>query len=336
LASYFDFARRLHVPFWEVANNRSKVVVVGSLNIDQVCRVPLFPCPGETIKANQYQFFRGGKGANQALAAARQGVQVSLIGSLGYDDHGNSYLEHLTAEGIDTAGIYQSNQPTGAAFIIVQEQNGENMIVVAGGANELLNRGSVFTRRRLIESGSVLLTQFEISIPAVTEAIEIANRASIPVILNASPIIHTFPWEDYSISHLIINQKEAHELWDTPIESLPLDTIRQHLHDFRVENLIVTRGSEPTLVYSREGDFFEVEPLPVLPIDTVGAGDAFAGCFAARIAEGASVEDAVRAANCCGALTTLGAGAQSPIPDRQKVDQHLEQIPRRKIRSKRV
>ncbi len=319
-----------------MANSKSKVIVVGSLNIDQVCRVAVLPRPGETIKANQYQHFRGGKGANQAIAAARQKVKVSLIGSVGNDDIGRTYLEYLATEGIDVSGISKSNQPTGSAFITVQEQNGDNMIVVAAGANETLNRASIIALKKLIESGSVLLTQFEIPIPTVMEAIGIANRAGIPVILNPSPMNPTFPWEDYPISHLIVNQKEAFELLEAPIELMSIDTVRQQIHDMRIENFIVTRGSEPTLVYTRDGDFFEVEPLPVLPIDTVGAGDAFAGCFAARIAAGASVEDAVRAANCCGALTTLGGGAQNPIPDREKVDQHLEQIPRRKLRSKRV
>jgi len=324
------------VPFFSVANNKSRVIVIGSLNIDQVCRVATLPRPGETIKANHYQFFRGGKGANQAVAASRQDVKVSLIGSVGNDDSGRAYLDYLSEEGIDVSGISKSSPPTGSAFITVQEQNGDNMIVVAGGANETLTRTGVVALRKLIESGSVMLIQFEIPMPAVIEAVGIANRAGIPVILNPSPMNPTFPWEEYPISHLIINQKEALELLEAPIELLSIDMIRQQIHDLRIENLIITRGSEPTLVYARDGDFFEVEPLPVLPIDTVGAGDAFAGCFAARIASGTSVEDAVRAANCCGALTTLGAGAQNPIPNREKVDQHLEQIPKRKIRSKRV
>ena len=113
---------------------------------------------------------------------------------------------------------------------------------------------------------------------------------------------------------------------DFPAKLHDSSNVRQRIHELRIEHLIITRGSDSTLVFRRTEDPFEVETMAVLPIDTVGAGDAFAGCFAAWIASGASLEDSVRAANCAGALTTLGGGAQNPIPDRDKVEQHFEQI----------
>ena len=176
----------------------------------------------------------------------------------------------------------------------------------------------------------VLLAQFEVPTKTVIEAIRLASRADIPVIINPSPFVPNFPWEEVPIDHVIVNQHEAEELLDFSPEQRDPETVRQELHELRIKNLIVTRGSETTLVFTNTGDYYEVEPLPVLPIDTVGAGDAFAGCYAARIALGKTVEDAVRAANCAGALTTLGGGAQKPIPDRDRVDQHIEQIPKRK------
>ena len=325
------------MPFSQVPAKKAKVVVVGSLNIDQVFRVSDLPARGETITANHFQTSRGGKGANQAISAARQGVGVSLIGSVGDDDNGRTYLSYLEKEeGIDVAGISKSKHPTGSAFITVEEDSGENTIIVAGGANEGLSRSAIHDLSSTIESASVLLVQLEVPVQTVVEAINIAVRASVPVVLNPSPMIPNFPWDDFAIANVIVNQTEVAELLDFHPEANDLDFVRQEIHERRIQNLIVTRGSETTLVYTREGDFYEVEPLPVLPIDTVGAGDAFAGCFAARIADGSSVEDAVRAANCAGALTTLGGGAQYPIPDRDKVDQHLEQIPRRKVRSKRA
>lgn len=312
-------------------SNHTKVIVVGSLNIDQICRVDYLPTPGETVNATDLEKKRGGKGANQAIAASRQGVEVAMIGAIGDDEEGQGYLRHLKEEeDIDTRGISLSPFPTGSAFITVEDGTGENTIIVAGGANETLTRTDIADMRGLIETGTVLLAQFEVPTKSVIEAIRLASRADIPVVVNPSPFVPNFPWEEVPIDHVIVNQHEAEELLDFTPDQRDPETVRQELHELRIKNLIVTRGSETTLVFTNTGYYYEVEPLPVLPIDTVGAGDAFAGCYAARIAQGKTVEDAVRAANCAGALTTLGGGAQKPIPDRDRVDQHLEQIPKRK------
>ena len=318
------------MPFLKVASSKkAKVVVVGSLNIDQVCRVDELPCPGETIAANEYQVFRGGKGANQAIAAQRQGAQAALIGAVGDDEQGRSYLRHLEKDvGVDVSAISQAPFPTGAALITVEELSGENTIVLAGGANFTLTRADVSDARNLVEAASVLLAQLEVPVHCVIEAVHLANRAGVPVVLNPSPMIPNFPWAENAIAYVVVNESEAADLLDFHPDMGKREFVHREMDDRRIENLIVTRGSETTLVYTRKGDFFEVEPLPVLPIDTVGAGDAFAGCLAAKIGEGSSLEDAVRAANCAGALTTLGGGAQDPIPDREKVEQHIDQIPK--------
>lgn len=311
-----------------------RVTIVGSLNLDHICRVEEFPCPGSTIAASDYIVARGGKGANQAIAAVRQGVDVSMVGAVGDDQPGRQYLSYLSEEeGVEISGISLTSKPTGCAFISVHETTGENTIVTAGGANETVSSSDIKAIAHTIEASSALLVQLEIPLHSVIEAIEIANKKDIPVIVNPSPMIPNFPWDDFSIPYVIVNQNEANELLGPDLNDYQY--VRSELHERRIQNLILTRGSLPTLVYTRT-DFFEVEPLPVLPIDTVGAGDAFAGCFAARIAEGKSVEDAVRAANCAGALTTLGGGAQRPIPDRERVEQHLEQIPKRKKIAKQV
>ena len=312
-----------------------RVTVIGSLNIDHICRVEDLPRPGSTVQAMDYTINRGGKGANQAIAAARQGVDVSMIGAVGKDEHGTNYLKYLSEdENIEISGISKSSQPTGSAFLSVHTETGENTIVTVAGANETVSRSDIGDLSPTIESSSAVLLQLEIPMHSVVEAIHIASRKDIPVILNPSPMIVNFPWNEFSIPYVIVNEHEANELLDLDFNDF--EFIREEIHDRRIENLIITRGSQPTSVYTRDGDFFEVEPLPVLPIDTVGAGDAFAGSFAARIAEGKSIEDAVRAANCAGALTTLGGGAQRPIPDRERVEQHLEQIPKRKKTARQV
>ena len=200
------------------------------------------------------------------------------------------------------------------------------MIVIAPGANEKLQLNSIRAGQVIVEECGAVLGQFETPTEVLVEVAAIANKENIPVVINPSPIKPEFQWHLIQTDYLIVNEGEASEVLGFPPLSEEATTLRQRLHELRVEYLIVTRGGSGTLVFSRAGDSFEVEPLPVLPVDTVGAGDALAGCFCARIAEGYDLEDAGRAANCAGALTTLGAGAQDPIPDREKVDQHLDHL----------
>ncbi len=300
------------------------IAVVGSLNVDYVAQVAQLPVPGETVVAAGLEIVHGGKGANQAIAAARQGCVVRMIGSVGDDEMGRTYLGHLNEEGIETSGVRQvAGASTGAAFISVEE-SGENTIVVAAGANGLTSADQIRARDPFIAEADALLAQFEVPLAAVVEALRIANRAAVLTVLNPSPNSPTFPWATVDIDYLIVNEVEADEILEAePIDLRNAEKIRAFLVGLRVRNLVVTRGSDSTLVITAE-DAFEVPTMAVVPVDTVGAGDAFAGCFAARMAAGEALRDAVLAANCAGALTTLGTGAQRPIPDRERVDQHRD------------
>jgi len=299
-----------------------QVTVIGSLNIDYVTRVESLPLPGETVAAERFDLFRGGKGANQAIAAARQDCKVVLFGAVGSDEEGAAYRSELKVAGVNITHVRTVHGQTGAAFITV-DRNGENTIIIAAGANQSLRAADVARHREVIEAGSVLLGQFEVPGPALIEAALIANEAGIPVVINPSPSNPVFPWEKIRTDYAIVNQTEATEILGFPPEPAELSLVREIMHQLRIAHLIVTRGSDETLVFRRDGDTLSIPTLPVLPIDTVGAGDAFAGCFAARLAQGHSLIDALCAANCAGALTTLGAGAQDPMPDRERVDQHL-------------
>ncbi len=301
------------------------VAVIGSLNIDYFTRVESLPAPGETVCSDSLDIFRGGKGANQAIAASRQGSEIIFIGTVGNDEHGKKYLKELAKEGIDTAHIDTVKDSTGAAFITV-DRSGENMIVISSGANSALTREHIKAKTKQISSAGAVLGQFEVPISAILEAARIANQNEVPVIINPSPVEKTFPWEEIRTDYLLVNKHEATAVLGFSPWDEELSLVRQRLHELRVENLIVTRGGDDTLVYNRGDEVISIPTLPVLPIDTVGAGDAFAGCFAARIASGEALVDALAAANCAGALTTLGAGAQDPIPDRERVDQHLEHL----------
>ncbi|MCB1090374.1 MAG: ribokinase [Verrucomicrobiae bacterium] len=302
------------------------IAVIGSLNVDYVARVGRLPMPGETVAASDLEIVHGGKGANQAIAAARQDCDVRMIGSVGSDEIGKNYLKYLADEGVNTSGVKKVKEtPTGTAFISV-DGTGENTIVVSAGANGLTSADQVRSRESDIEKADVLLAQFEVPLGAVVEALRIANRAGVLSVVNPSPLRPTFPWATVEIDYLIVNETEAAEI----LEDLPVDLdaaceIREFLAGLRVLGLIVTRGSDPTLVIGPE-QAFEAPTLAVVPVDTVGAGDAFAGCFAARLAKGEILWEAVLAANCAGALTTLRPGAQGPIPDRETVDQHRDQL----------
>jgi len=306
-------------------NEVKQIAVIGSLNIDYFARVDSLPKPGETIHADRFDLFRGGKGANQAISAIRQGCRVVLFGVLGSDDEGAAYREELKKAGVDISRIRKVSGPTGAAFITV-DRNGENMIVTAAGANQALKREDIARHATIIEDSALVLGQFEVSFAPLVEAARLANSRDIPVVINPSPFNPTFPWDEIRTDYAIVNRSEAAELLGFSPGSSELSHVRQQLHQMRIEHLIITRGADDTLVYRREGEILSVPTLPVLPIDTVGAGDAFAGCFAARLAMGEPLIDALRAANCAGALTTLGAGAQNPMPDRQRVDQHIEHL----------
>lgn len=308
--------------------SKPAIAVLGSLNVDYVTKVGRLPVPGETVAASSLEIVHGGKGANQAIAAFRQGCTVRMIGSVGEDDMGRSYIEYLKEEGIETDGIRPlAGVSTGAAFISV-DADGENTIVVSSGANGNTSPDQVRARDPFIAEADAFLAQFEVPLSAVVEGLRIANRGGALTVINPSPMRSTFPWATVEIDYLIVNETEADDiLEDLPVELEAADEIREFLQGRRVNGLVVTRGSDSTLVIGKD-EAFEAPTLPVLPIDTVGAGDAFAGCFTARMAAGESLRDAVLAANCAGALTTLRAGAQQPIPDRDRVDQHREQLVR--------
>lgn len=305
------------------AKPQSRVVVVGSLNLDYFTRVEALPRPGETVAAERLNRFRGGKGANQAIAAARQGCEVTLVGAVGTDEGGGAYRRALEEEGIRTDHIRTAPGETGSAFITV-DREGENMIVIAAGANAELRRGDIARAAAAIEDCDVLLMQFEVPTAAIIEAARLANQANVQMVINPSPFLPTFPWEEIRTDVIVVNETEAEELLGFPPSVQTQHEVYTRLHELRTGSLVVTRGGEETFAFLREREFLEVPVLSVLPVDTVGAGDAFAGCLAARLAQGFSLEEALRAANCAGALTTLGAGAQDPIPDRAQVDRHVQ------------
>lgn len=296
-----------------------RVTVVGTLNIDHVWQVPALPRPGETILASAVGRQFGGKGANQAVAAARQGARVTLVGAVGEDPDGERYRAFLAGEGIDVASVARvAGVATGAAHVYV-DPKGENLIVVDRGANACLDVAGL---ARVLPATDVLVVQLECPLEAAVRALQFAVEQGVRSVLNASPTHAAFPWGRQPIDTVIVNEHECRdcfghgpaELWALP------DAARRALLAARgVAHVVITQGAEPTLHLSAAGRH-TVPTFRVEPRDTVGAGDMFAGTLAAQLAAKRDWEPALWHANVAAALSTLAIGAQAAMPRRAEVE----------------
>ena len=308
-----------------MASTQPKIIVVGSLNVDHVFRVEKIPAPGETLTARSGFTCFGGKGANQALAASRAGGAVTMIGCVGPDDFGNRYTEHLSRESIVTSGIVTGNSPTGSAFICVDDR-GENCIVVNPGSNHELSPQHIDSKADLIRASDILLLQLECPLPVVRRAAEIARAAGVKVVLNPSPWNEELRGARFPVDVIVVNEHEAAALTGRSLDTL-MAAPEAALREAQCELLIVTRGGEETLSIHQSGEVVRVKPLPVTPVDTVGAGDSFTGALAVALGEGRSVFDRLDFANAAGALATLVPGAQPAMPTRDAILQFLDNRP---------
>ena len=289
----------------------SAVTVVGSLNVDLIASVRQLPAPGETVASSQLRKLFGGKGANQAIAAACHGARVRMIGCVGGDPDGAAYLARMTAFGIDTSGIATDKKSLTGTALIGVSATGENLIMVAAEANSKLSANWLRRCRKQVTSASALLLQWEVPMRAVLASIQLANKASVPVIMNPSPRGQAFPWGSVKVEYLIVNEGEAHSIFRLSPELLAQQTNRWRsaMRKRGIGTLIITRGSDSTLALDAER-LIEVAVPRVTPLDTVGAGDCFAGTFTASLAEENDLETSIAVANRAAAKSTLTPGAQ--------------------------
>ncbi len=310
-----------------MASSRPNVLVVGSLNIDYIASVDCLPAPGETVPASGLIQRFGGKGANQAVAAARQGARVSMIGCVGDDDNGRAYRRRLIAEKVNVRALFTTSKALTGTALIAVDGSAENIIIVAPGANGQLRSAAVRNASGLIGRSAFVLLQFEVPMNTVIATVEQANKCAAAVVLNPSPYRQGFPWGKFRLDTLITNELEAQAIFGMPLDSVKGNFAgwSRALREKKVERLVITRGGNPTLCLDQK-DCFEIPGLKVKPVDTVGAGDAFAGTFAARRAEGEDVLKAIQYANCAGALATLKRGAQESIPTRFATDKAFRRL----------
>ncbi len=290
----------------------SRIVVLGSLNTDLVAQVPHLPRPGETVLGDRLRTFPGGKGANQAVAAARLGGLVSMVGRVGNDTFGTALLEQLASDGVDAAGVARDPQaPTGAALILV-ETGGQNQIAVVPGANLAVADGDVSRALELLADDSLLVLQQEIAFQAVEEAI---RRSRARVLLNAAPPRPLGPDLLRRVDVLVVNETEAAALlFDRPVTgpALAADAARV-AHERGVALAVVTLGAAGAVFCDEDGPQL-VDPFPVAAVDVTAAGDAFVGALAVALSAGVPARQAVRLANAAGAAAATRAGAQTSLP----------------------
>ena len=277
-----------------------RVVVVGSLNTDHTVKVHRLPAMGQTIIGTGYAVALGGKGANQAIAAARQGADVVMVGCVGDDDDGDALVTALAEEGVDVGHVRRHAElPTGRAHITVDER-GRNTIVVVPGANG----GAAFPSAAL-EGADVLLAQLEVPLPVVSAALAAAHAAGVHTILNPAPARALSDQLLAHVEYLVPNETESSQLGEVLFEG----------------TAIVTQGERGALVLQPGQPDRRVPPVPVEPVDTTAAGDAFCGTFAAGLAEGMALPESLRRAAAAGAWACTVAGAVPSIPTRAQVEQ---------------
>ncbi len=301
-------------------NKRPKVTVVGSFNTDLVARTPRMPVKGETILGGPFHMGPGGKGANQAVAAARLGAEVTMVVKLGKDIFGDQAEANLIKEGVRSDYIFRTEEThTGAALIMVDAE-GENMIVVAAGANNLLKPEDIELAREAITQADVLLVQLEIPPETVERAVRMAHEAGVQVLLNPAP---GRPLDADLLSMVDVltpNETETQIITGLPVRDIhEAETAAQKLLSDGVKAAVITLGSQGALVVTPNTSQ-HVPGRRVNVVNTTGAGDAFSGALAVALAEGKDLIEAVSFANAAAALQVTKLGTAPAMPYRDEVD----------------
>ncbi|WP_433161280.1 ribokinase [Kribbella sp. CA-247076] len=294
------------------------VCVLGSFMKDLVATAERRPLPGETLHGTGFAEFLGGKGVNQAIAAARMGARTAIVGTIGEDRYGEEFLELLETDGVDTSWVVRHpSLGTGVGLPLVLPDGGNSIIIVSR-ANGAITPADVEAAADVLTRSRVLSVQLELPVEASRAALQLASAAGVTTILTPAPVGPVDPALARFVDILVPNEVEAAALTglDCDDETQVPVIARKLADEWELRGCVVTLGSRGAFVVDRSGAEVWVEPHQVATVDTVGAGDAFCGSLAASLAAGAPLVDAVRLANAAGALSTTVNGAADSAPDR--------------------
>lgn len=302
-----------------------KILVIGSINMDMVIRVPHIPAVGETILAKDIKKFGGGKGANQAIAAARLGGDVHMIGRVGNDEHGRKSYENLKDSGVCVEGIeFDQDTPTGTAYIYVSDK-GENNIVVYPGANNKVDIHQIKRFEHLLDTAEFCVIQLEIPLEVVSFVVNLCHQKGVKVLFNPAPACNLA--DDILRNTYILTPNET-EL--TILTGQKADTIAdiegasRKLLERGVQNIITTIGEKGSLFVNNDTKQLH-KAMQVNPIDTTAAGDSFTGALAVALAEAKEIHEAINFATHVAAITVTKEGAQSSLPTREEVEKFIKE-----------
>ncbi|WP_455541298.1 ribokinase [Prevotella fusca] len=301
-------------------NNKKKIVIVGSANTDMVISADHFPLPGETLMGTNFMTNFGGKGANQAVAAARLGGQTVFIGKVGNDNFGTSIISNLESEGINVSHLYTTQEISTGVALITTIPSGENSIIVNAGANGQLTADDVRDSEEIIAEAGTVLMQLETPVAALTEAAKLGKKHGAFTVLNpapASPLPHELL---ENIDLLIPNETEASSISGVEIkdESTAMEAISA-IQGMGVKNVIITVGSKGAIA-KVDGKMIMVPAFKVKAIDTTAAGDTFCGALCVALSEGKDIEAAIRFGNKASSVSVTRKGAQLSIPQRKELE----------------
>ncbi len=298
----------------------SRVIVIGSSNRDLTVRLERLPRVGETVSGGDYYTSFGGKGANQAVAAHKAGAEVAFVAKVGRDENGDAMVRHLKESGLSTDSIIRDGQAASGVALIMVDKDGRNMIAVAPGANRNLTEEEIVNTEDAITHARILLIQLEVPVDPVLRALAIARENHVTTILNPAPARALQSMLLSLVDVLTPNEVEAGLLTGVNVKD-ERDAVAaaRKLLDSGVQHVIVTLGEKGSVwVTSGQEQFFP--PFRVTPVDSTAAGDAFNGALACALAEGRTMEQAIRFANAAGALTVTRRGAQDALPTREEIE----------------
>lgn len=298
------------------------ITVLGSINLDLISKTSRLPSVGETVSGTEFFTAAGGKGANQALAARRAGVRVSLAGAVGEDDFAGPATKLLRESGVAMGAVHTRSGVTGIGVVLVGPE-GSNMIVVVPGANSTVSPQDAEEAVERMSPGDTLMLQLETPLPAVAMALEACMKRGVRSILNVAPLTDGAEKLAKCADVVIANEVEFEGLigkqFDSPSER---ESALLSIHEETGATVIVTLGADG-VIGADKGKLFRARGLSINPVDTVGAGDTFCGYFAAALDQGHDVQTALERASVAGSLACLTPGAQTAIPFVDAVERHL-------------